>query len=323
MAEFWKGKRVLVTGASGFLGSHLVPMLQGVGAEVFTVPHFDPLTNFGYDLTSGPDVAQMYTDAQRNMGMPDFVFHLAATVGGIGANRQSPADFYFQNTLMNTYVAEYARRYEVGKLVAVGSVCAYPKYTATPFKEENLWEGYPEETNAAYGVSKRGLLVHLQAMRQQYGYNGIYLIPTNLYGPGDHSDPLTSHVIPALIRKIDEAQRAGLDTVEVWGTGSASRDFLYVADCAEALVMAAYRYNRPEPVNLGSGEEVCIAGLVEVLKRIMGFTGRIVYDPRYPDGQPRRVLNTSRAWDGFGWKASTKLEDGLRKTVEWWRASQK
>lgn len=319
MGDFWKSKRVIVTGASGFLGSHLVPKLQAAGAEVFTVPHLDPLTNFGYDLTSEPDVAQMYTDAQRSMGAPDFVFHLAATVGGIGANLESPATFYFQNTLMNTYVAEYARRYEVGKLIAVGSVCGYPKACPTPFREANFWEGYPEETNAPYGISKRGLLAHLQALRQQYGFNAIYLIPTNLYGKGDHSDPQTSHVIPALIRKIDEAQRAGLDTVEVWGTGSASRDFLYVADCAEALMLAAYRYNRGDPVNLGSGEEVCINGLVEILKAVMGFDGRIVYDPRYPDGQPRRVLNTSRAWNEFGWKATTPLEEGLRQTVEWWR----
>ena len=252
----------------------------------------------------------------------DFLFHLAATVGGIGANAQRPADFYYQNTLMNSLVADYARRYEVGKFIAVLSVCSYPKFAPTPFREENLWCGYPEETNAAYGVSKRGLLVHLQAMRQQYGFNAISLIPTNIYGPRDSADPATSHVIPALIRKIDDAQREGRDTVEVWGTGSASRDFLFVKDAAEALMLAAYRYNRADPVNLGSGEEVTIAGLVEILKAVMDFDGRVVYDPSHPDGQPRRVLDTSRAWEEFGWKASTKLEEGLRQTVEWWRANR-
>jgi len=314
MGEFWKDKRILITGGGGFLGSHLTPLLRAAGACVVAPGHCD------YDLTIESDVIRMFDDAGETEDI-DILFHLAATVGGIGANSKSPSEFYYLNTMMNTLIVDYARRRGVSKFVAVGSVCMYPKFTPPPFREKNLWDGYPEETNAAYGTAKRGLLVHLQSMRSQYGFNGIYLIPTNLYGPRDSANLETSHVIPALIRKIDEAEQQGLDTVEVWGTGTASRDFLYVQDAAEALMLAAYRYNRADPVNLGSGQEIKILGLVELLKEVMGFDGRFVFDGSRPDGQPRRVLDTSRAWEEFGWQATTTLEDGLRQTVEWWRAN--
>lgn len=315
MTTFWTDKNVLVTGGAGFLGSHLVPLLEAAGARVFVPRSVD------YDLREKPHVIRMYEHA-GHVGAVDTLFHLAATVGGIGANMRYPADFIHDNVLMNTLVCEYARRYEVGKLVAVGSVCAYPKYCTVPFREENLFDGYPEETNAPYGESKRALLVHLQSLRRQYGFNGVYLIPTNLYGERDHADPDTSHVIPALIRKIATAQAAGIDQVEVWGTGAASRDFLYAGDAAQALMLAAQRYNLAEPVNLGSGVEMPIRGLVSLLCAIMAYEGRIVYDASRPDGQPRRCLDSGRAWDVLGWQAETGLEAGLRKTVEWWRNSQ-
>lgn len=300
MSDFWNGKHVLVTGGTGFLGSYLVPRLQAAGARV------KAFNSFECDLRYENQVIKLFSHNDRF----DVVFHLAAEVGGIGANMQRPATFLYDNTLMNTFIVEYARRTEVGKLVAVGSVCMYPKWAPTPFIEENLWEGYPEETNAPYGVSKRALLVHLQAARRQYGFNGVMVIPTNLYGPGDTSD----HVIPDLIKRMVAAKRNGA-TLTVWGTGRATRDFLYVDDCAEALMQAGEWYQGVDPINLGSGVEMSIAGLVELLRKVIGFTGEVKWDGTKPDGQPRRVLNSNRAWNWLKWKATTTLEDGLRKTV--------
>jgi GDP-L-fucose synthase len=309
VSSFWKRKRVVCTGGSGFLGSYLTRRLEAAGASVFIPRRCD-----GYDLRTEFGVRKMFEDA----GQVDVLFHLAATVGGIGANRQRPADFYYDNALMNALVVEFSRRFEVGKLVCVGSVCAYPKSPGYPFREEHLWDGYPEETNAPYGVAKRALVVHLQAARRQYGFNGVYLIPTNLYGPGDSFDPDASHVIPALVRKVVEARRSDAPTVIAWGTGRASRDFLYVDDCAEALVITAERYNGSGPVNLGSGQEITIAGLLGMIMDVAGYRGGVAWDRSQPDGQPRRWLNSDRAWDAFGWRAETPLEEGLRRTIEWY-----
>lgn len=301
---YWEGKRVIVTGGTGFLGSHLSRKLRAAGADI-------DLVNKTVDLRE-QDWVNVF---MRNRAQyADVLFHLAATVGGIKSNRQRPAEFIYDNVMMSTQVADLARRVGIKKFIGIGSVCMYPKYTPCPFVEENLWDGYPEETNAPYGVAKRLHLVHLQALRQQYGFNAIMLIPTNLYGPGDKSD----HVIPDLIRKMEEARRSGT-SLTCWGTGTATRDFLYVEDAVDALMLAAEHYDEPEPVNLGSGQEISIAGLVELLKRITDYHGEVWWDASQPDGQPRRVLNSSRAKRAFGWQATTKLEDGLRATVDWWR----
>lgn len=301
---YWEGKRVIVTGGTGFVGTHLVRKLRAAGADV-------DLVNKTVDLRE-QDWVNVF---MRNRAQyADVLYHLAATVGGIGSNRQLPAEFIYDNVMMSTQVADMARRVGIKKFIGIGSVCMYPKYTPCPFIEENLWDGYPEETNAPYGVAKRLHLVHLQALRQQYWFNGIMVIPTNLYGPGDRSD----HVIPDLIRKMEEARLNGT-SLTCWGTGQATRDFLYVEDVVDALMLAAEHYDQPEPVNLGSGQEISIAGLVEVLKGITGYTGDVWWDATQPDGQPRRVLNSSRAKRAFGWQATTKLEDGLRATVDWWR----
>jgi GDP-L-fucose synthase len=303
------GKRVCVTGGGGFLGSHVVERLRTRGCEHVFVPR-----KRDYDLTQPGTVARMMRDAK-----PQVLFHLAAVVGGIGANRASPGRFFYENAIMGIEVIEQARRVGVEKAVILGTICAYPKLTPVPFQEENLWNGYPEETNAPYGVAKKALLVQCQAYRQQYGLHAIYLLPVNLYGPRDNFDPATSHVIPALIRKCEEARLAAAPEVVVWGDGTPTREFLYVADAAEGIVRAAERYDEPAPVNIGSGDEISIRDLVTLIAHLCGYQGRIVWDRSQPNGQPRRKLDTSRAWNAFGWRAATPLEEGLRPTIEWYR----
>ena len=302
-------KRILLTGGAGFLGTKVRERLEAAGAaEVFVPRRAD------YDLTDATAVARAYDDAR-----PDTVVHLAAEVGGIGANRDNPGRYFFANMAMGLHLIEEARRRGTEKIVQVGTVCSYPKHTPVPFSEEELWNGYPEETNAPYGVAKKALLVMLQAYRAQYGLRGAYLLPVNLYGPGDNFDLESSHVIPALIRKCEEARIAGRDEVVCWGTGSASREFLYVDDCADAIVAAAQRYDGPEPINIGAHREITIRELTETIARLTGFEGELVWDTSKPDGQPRRCLDTSRASELLGFTASTSLEDGLRQTIAWYR----
>jgi GDP-L-fucose synthase len=309
MSHWWTGKRVTVTGGRGFLGQRVVELLKkSEPAEVATFSSDD------YDLTTQKDVARMYADLR-----PDVVIHLAARVGGIGANRENPGKFFYENAIMGIEVMEQARRHGVDKFVAVGTVCAYPKFTPVPFSEDDLWLGYPEETNAPYGLAKKMLLV--QAHREQYGFNAIYLLPVNLYGPGDNFDPSSSHVIPALIRKFLEANEQGLPEVVVWGTGNASREFLYVDDAARAIVLAAERYEKPDPVNLGSSHELTIRELVEIIVRLTGYSGRVTWDPTKPDGQPRRKLNVERAKREFGFESQVGFEDGLRKTLDAYKSA--
>ena len=306
-ADFWRGRRVLVTGGSGFLGSHLVERLRALGGDP-VVPRRAEV-----DLTRQADVERLFAESA-----PQVVMHLAAEVGGIGANRASPGRFFYANAIMGVMMIEEARRAGVGKFVQVGTVCAYPKYTRVPFREEDLWTGYPEDTNAPYGIAKKALLVQLQAYREQYGMNGIYLLPTNLYGPRDNFDPATSHVIPALIRRMAEARRAGAEELAVWGTGHASREFLYVDDAARALLLAAEHYDGAEPVNVGIGSEIRIRELAGLIAQLVGYEGRLVFDPGKPDGQPRRSLDVHRALERFGFRARTGIRDGLRRTVDWY-----
>ena len=309
MTGFWPGKRVVVTGGAGFLGTCVVDTLVERGCPAPFVPR-----SREYDLRREADIVRMLETAR-----PDVVIHLAAVVGGIGANRENPGRFFYDNLMMGAQLIEQARLRGAAKLVAVGTVCSYPKFAPVPFREEELWNGYPEETNAPYGLAKKMLLVQSQAYRQQYGFNSIFLLPVNLYGPGDNFDPRTSHVIPALIKKCVDAAEAGLDELVVWGTGSATREFLYVEDAAEAIVLAAERYDGAEPVNLGAGQEISIRDLVDLIAGLSGFTGRITWDASKPDGQPRRRLDTSRAQASFGFVARTPFMEGLRRTVEWYR----
>ena len=310
--EFWRSKRVVVTGGAGFLGSFVVGKLQERGATEIFVPR-----SKDYDLRHLDAIRRMLADAR-----PDIVVHLAARVGGIGANRAHPAEFFYDNLMMSVPMFHESWRAGVGKFVAIGTVCAYPKYTPVPFKEEDLWNGYPEETNAPYGLAKKMLLVQSQAYRQQYGFNSIFLLPTNLYGPGDNFDAESSHVIPALIRKCLEAKERGDGQIVVWGTGKPTREFLYVEDAAEGILLAAERYDKSAPVNLGSGMEISIRDLVHLIAQLTGFEGEIVWDTSKPDGQPRRCLDTSKAEREFGFRARTSFEDGLTQTVEWYRTNR-
>ncbi len=305
------GKRVLLTGGAGFLGAFVAPMLEAQGA-LLTIPR-----SRDHDLTDQAAVAELFTAAR-----PDVVVHLAAEVGGIGANRANPGRYFYANMAMGLHLVEASRRHGVVKFVQVGTVCAYPKHTPVPFREDDLWEGYPEETNAPYGVAKKALLVMLQSYREQYGLNGVYLLPANLYGPGDNFDLESSHVIPALIRKFVAARDAGASEVEVWGTGTPSREFLYVEDAARAIVLATERYDDAEPVNVGTGREVPIRELVGLIGELTGYRGEIRWDTSRPDGQPRRSLDTSRARERFGFEAAMPLEEGLRRTIAWWGDAQ-
>jgi GDP-L-fucose synthase len=309
--SFWENRRVVVTGGHGFLGSFVVEKLRAAGAREVVVPRSQV-----HDLRIQSEALRLYTDSR-----PDIVIHLAAVVGGIGANRANPGRFFYDNAMMGMNMIEAARIAGLDKFVCAGTICSYPKFTAVPFREEDFWNGYPEETNAPYGLAKKMLLVQLQAYREQYGLHGIYLTPVNLYGPRDNFDLETSHVIPALIRKCLEAKQNAADEIVAWGTGNATREFLYVEDAAEAIVLAAEKYSKPALVNLGSGEEISVRDLLETIRWLVGSTAVVRWDASRPDGQPRRCLDTSRAAAEFGWRAKTSLRDGLRKTIDWYRAT--
>jgi len=337
--NFWKNKRVLVTGGAGFLGSFLVEKLIQRGAADILVPHIE-----NYNLVDREDIHRLLGDtlaspekrpdyllpkAFKAAALPNFkpsdlvIIHLAARVGGIGINREHPAEFFYDNLMMGVELMHQAWQCGAGKFIALGTVCAYPKFTPVPFHEDDLWNGYPEETNAPYGLAKKMLLVQAQAYRQQYGYNAIFLLPVNLYGPRDNFDPGSSHVIPALIRKCLEAREQGEKEIIVWGDGSPTREFLYVEDAVEGILLASEKYNEPDPVNLGSGYEISIKDLVEMIARLTGFTGKLVWDESKPNGQPRRGLDVSRAEKLFGFHAGTPFEDGLRRTIEWYQRNRK
>lgn len=311
--SFWQTRLVCVTGGAGFLGKVVVRKLRERGVKDVFIPNIED-----YDLVKLEDIDRMLKDADANM-----IIHLAAQVGGIGANREHPAEFFYNNLMMGVQLMHRAWETGVEKFVAIGTICAYPKFSPVPFNEANLWDGYPEETNAPYGLAKKMLLVQAQSYRQQYGYNAIFLLPVNLYGPGDNFNPKSSHVIPALIRKCIEANETGLEEIEVWGDGSPTREFLYVEDAAEGILLAAEKYNGPEPVNLGSGYEISIKNLVELIAKLTEYKGRQMWDKSKPNGQPRRALDTDRARNYFGFQAKMGFEEGLKNTIEWYRANRK
>ena len=306
--NFWTERSICVTGGAGFLGSYIVEKLKARGCARIFVPR-----SRDYDLRERASIQRMFLDAQ-----PDIIIHAAAVVGGIGANQQNPGRFLYDNAIMGLQLMDEAKNRGIEKFVQIGTICAYPKLTPVPFREDELWNGYPEETNAPYGIAKKLLLVQAQAYRAQYGVNAIYLLPVNLYGPGDNFDPESSHVIPALIRKCLEARNRRERRITVWGSGTPTREFLHVSDCAEAILLATEHYNKPEPVNIGSGTEISIRELVTLITRVTGFEGEIAWDRSKPDGQPRRCLDTTRALKEFGFRASVSLDAGIRETVEWY-----
>ena len=306
--SFWKNKRVVVTGGAGFLGSYVLEGLKARNCQNILVPKIED-----FDLRKEADIIRMYKEMR-----PEIVIHLAATVGGIGANREHPGKFFYDNLIMGIQLIEQARLHKIEKFVTVGTICAYPKICPVPFKEEHLWNGYPEETNAPYGLAKKMLLVQSQAYRDEYGFNSIYLLQVNLYGPRDNFSPESSHVIPALIKKCTDAIRQGKDAIEVWGTGKATREFLYAGDAAEGILLATEHYDGAEPVNLGTGSEISIKDLVEMIADLTGFKGKIIWDKTKPDGQPRRCLDTSRAKRYFGFVAKMPFREGLKKTIDWY-----
>ncbi len=306
-----KNKRILVTGGNGFLGSFVVKKLKSLGCKNIFIPR-----SKDYDLVQIKYVQKIYKDTK-----PDIVIHLAARVGGIGANRKSPAIFFYDNLMMGVQMMDVGRQAGIEKFVAIGTICCYPKFTPIRFKEENLWDGYPEETNAPYGLAKKMLLVQSQAYRQQYGFNSIFLLPVNLYGPGDNFDPQTSHVIPALIRRCVDARTKNMPSITAWGTGKPTREFLYIEDAAESIVLATQNYDKSKPVNLGSGCEIKIKDLAKLIANLTGFKGKIIWDRTKPDGQPRRCLDVSRAKKEFGFIAKTSLEEGLTNTIKWYKST--
>jgi len=313
VSGFFEDRRVVVTGGAGFLGGFVTEGLQKRGCKNILVPKIED-----YDLVSIKDIIRMYEDMR-----PDVVVHLAAVVGGIGANREHPGEFFYKNLMMGVQLIEQGRIRNIEKFVAIGTICAYPKFTPVPFKEKDLWNGYPEETNAPYGLAKKMLLVQSQAYRTEYGFNSIFLLPVNLYGPGDNFHPATSHVIPALIKKCVDAVDSGINHIDCWGTGNVSREFIYVADAAEGILLATEYYNDPGPVNIGTGFEITIKELAEKIAKLTGFKGDICWDSSKPDGQPRRCLDTSRARKFFGFEAKTSFDEGLKATIDWYKANRR